>query len=150
MRYESVGTKWCHVRWLTYRRREHFKIAATARFCERALQDACAGLGWSVDAIAVLPDGVQLLAIVPAALTREQILEQIRTAATRVAKRAGVGSTGPKQVWEDNWWCAVLTNAAAVAAVRRHIAARSQSVWAGSNTPVEPVERVAAADAEPG
>jgi hypothetical protein len=108
-----------------------FKIAATARFCERVLLDAGAPTGWSIDAVSVGDDVVQLLVQVPVGLSREDIPPQIKRAVTQALVRARIVSPWQRHVWDERHWCAVLTNASGVTAVRRHIHARSRLTLAG-------------------
>lgn len=118
--------RWCHLRWHTYHRRKMFKIAATARFCERVLLDAGAPDGWLLDAVAVGEDDIQLLVQVPADVTKEAIAPRLKQAAAAALVRARVVHPWRRAVWDERHWCAILTNAFGVAAVRRHIQARSR------------------------
>jgi REP element-mobilizing transposase RayT len=118
--------KWCHLRWHTYHKRKLFKIAATARFCERVLLDAGAPQGWTIDAVAVGDDDIQLLVQVPAAVPREEIPARLKQATLQALARARIVAPWRRHVWDDRHWCAVLTNVMGLAAVRRHIQARSR------------------------
>jgi hypothetical protein len=126
MRLPPAAAKWCHVTWPTARHRKCFNIAVHAKFCEQALMRQCAREGWPAE-VAVMPNRVHILLAVPAVLPRHAVLSRLLAIAGDVARRAGAAG----QVREGRAWCAVLTNAAAVQAVRRHIRARAASL----NTP---------------
>ena len=114
------------MRWHTYRKRKMFKIAATARFCERVLLDAGAPAGWIIDAVAVGDDDVQLLVQVPHVVPREEIAGRLKQTALQALARARIVAPWRRHIWDDRHWCAVLTNVMGLAAVRRHIQARSR------------------------
>jgi len=120
MRLALPRTKWCHVTLATYRHQQHFKIAATARFCEHLLARTCADEGWRVDAIAIRADAVHVLLEVPRTLPRDRIVRRLRTAAARAVHR-GTVCPGGRRVFETGHWFAVLPGGARVAAVRRHL-----------------------------
>ena len=71
-----------------------------------------------------MSDRIHLLVEVPAAAPRDSVVARLRELATQVVRRAGAAAR-VGQVWEGAGWCSVLTNAAAVAAVRKHIRAAS-------------------------
>ena len=123
--------RWCHLRWHTYRKRKMFKIAATARFCERVLLDAGAPDGWTFDAIAVGEDDIQVLVQVPADVPRDDIPIRLKQAALQALARARVVPPWRRHIWDERHWCAVLTNATGITAVRRHIQARSRVATGG-------------------
>ncbi|HEY2825330.1 MAG TPA: hypothetical protein VGI83_07275 [Gemmatimonadales bacterium] len=120
------GSRWCHLRWHTYHKRKMFKIAATARFCERVLLNAGAPEGWTVDAVAVGIDDIQVLVRVPSGVPRDEIPGRLKESAMQAIARARVVAPWRRNVWDDRHWCAVLTNAMGITAVRRHIHARSR------------------------
>ena len=111
--------KCCHLIWMTHRGRSWFKIAAAARFCEHAVRHACTSLGWTLDLVAVLPDRVQILVVVPAREDRRTVSARLRKATTQLLADADVIPRGAAAPWAGDAWCAVLPNAVAQAAVRR-------------------------------
>jgi REP element-mobilizing transposase RayT len=123
----GLRTKWCHVTLATYKRRNVFKIAATARFCERLLRETCAREGWRAEAIAVRPEAVHVLLEVPCDVPRDTVVRRLRSAAAR-AVRAGAVCTGGRRVFETGHWYAVLTAGARVAAVRRYLGGNRPAV----------------------
>jgi REP element-mobilizing transposase RayT len=130
MRFRQSSTKWCHVTLSTYRRRKLFKIAATARFCERLLRTACEGKGWRAEAVAVRPSTVQVLLQVPRATPRDVVVQHLKQAAVD-AVRDGMVCPGGRRIFETGHWFAVLPNAAGVAAVRRRLVACAAEPWSG-------------------
>lgn len=120
MRFKQRATKWCHVTVTTYRRRKVFKIAATARFCERVVRDACAEHGWRVDTVAVHADTIQALLEVPNDVRRRAVVRLLKAAAAAVIRTRPICDAG-RRVFETGHWCAVVADGAKVAAVRRHI-----------------------------
>jgi REP element-mobilizing transposase RayT len=120
MRYRQSSTKWCHVTLCTYRRRKIFKIAATARFCERLLRHVCEERGWHVAAVAVRPDAVQVLLRVPRPTARDAVVRQLKRAAGAAVRDGLVCATG-RRVFETGHWFAVLPSAAGVEAVRARL-----------------------------
>jgi REP element-mobilizing transposase RayT len=121
MRYRQPSTKWCHVTLSTYRRRKIFKIAATARFCERLVRHVCEERGWHAAAVAVRPDAVQVLIEVPRATARDAVVRQLKRAAAAAVREGVVCATG-RRVFESGHWFAVLPSAAGVEAVRSRLA----------------------------
>ncbi len=119
MRNGSEGTKPCHLIWMTRDGRSWFKIAAAARFCERAVHHACATLGWKPEVIAVLPDRVHVLVSVPLAEDRRMVSPRLQQAATGLLADGRVLPQDAGQVWAGDGWCAVLPSAVSAAAVRR-------------------------------
>jgi REP element-mobilizing transposase RayT len=117
MRYRQSRTKWCHVTLSTYRRRKIFKIAATARFCERLVRHVCAERGWHAAAVVVRPDAVQVLIEVPRATARDAVIRQLKRAAGG-AVRDGLMCAAGRRIFESGHWFAVLPSAAGVEAVR--------------------------------
>jgi REP element-mobilizing transposase RayT len=120
MRLKPPRTKWCHVTLTTYKRRKVFKIAATARFCERLVRETCAEHGWQADAVSIRPDAVHVLLEVPRALSRDAVVRRLRTAASRAVHTGPICPAG-RRVFETGNWFAVLPGGARVAAVRRHL-----------------------------
>ena len=51
----STRNQWYHVICPMYRSRALLKIPATARFCERAIAEACSTPGWTIDTVAATP-----------------------------------------------------------------------------------------------
>jgi REP element-mobilizing transposase RayT len=125
MRYRQSSTKWCHVTLCTYRRREIFKIAATARFCERLVRHVCDERGWHAAAVAVRPDAVQVLLRVPRATARDAVVRQLKRAAAGAVREGLVCATGLR-VFETGHWFAVLPSAAGVEAVRARLERRGR------------------------
>jgi REP element-mobilizing transposase RayT len=117
MRFKQPGTKWCHVTLSTYRRRKLFKIAATARFCERLLRHTCETHGWRAEAVVVRPDVVQVLLEVPRATSRDAVVRGLRAAAGRAVRDGMVCAQG-RRVFETGHWFAVITNPSGLAALR--------------------------------
>jgi REP element-mobilizing transposase RayT len=117
MRYRQPSTKWCHVTLSTYRRRKIFKIAATARFCERLVRHVCEERGWRAAAVAVRADAVQVLVEVPRATARDAVVRHLKRAAG-AAVRDGLVCAAGRRVFEAGHWFAVLPSAAGVEAVR--------------------------------
>jgi REP element-mobilizing transposase RayT len=117
MRYRQPSTKWCHVTLCTYRRRKIFKIAATARFCERLVRHVCEERGWHAAAVAVRPDAVQVLIEVPRPTARDAVVRQLKRAAAG-AVRDGLMCAAGRRIFESGHWFAVLPSAAGVEAVR--------------------------------
>src|SRR5439155_19980892 len=102
----SPGAKWCPFWWCTAGGRRFLTIAALARFCERSLCEALAEAGWRGEA-AVLPNRVQVLVRVPAAMERSAVIARVRTVATAVVRKAGA-TPGTRRVWEEACWCSTL------------------------------------------
>jgi len=117
MRFKQPGTKWCHVTLSTYRRRKLFKIAATARFCERLLRHTCEAYGWRAEAVVVRADAVQVLLEVPRATARDTVVRRLRAAAGRVVRDGMVCAQG-RRVFETGNWYAVISSPGGVAALR--------------------------------
>jgi REP element-mobilizing transposase RayT len=128
MRYRQPGTKWCHVTLCTYRRRKIFKIAATARFCERLLRRVCEERGWHPGAIAVRPDVVQVLLEVPRATARDAVVRHLKRAAAAAVRDGLVCATG-RRVFETGHWFAVLPSAAGVEVVRSRLERQGRDAW---------------------
>jgi REP element-mobilizing transposase RayT len=120
MRPKLPRTKWCHVTLTTYKRRKVFKIAATARFCERLLRETCDEHGWQADVISVRPDAVHVLLQVPRTLSRDAVVRRLRSAASRAVQTGPICPNG-RRVFETGNWFAVLPGGARVAAVRRNL-----------------------------
>ena len=121
MPFSPETTKWCHITLATHRNRRLFKIAAAARFCERQVRTACAARGWTIEAIRVRADGIQLLVQVPADLGRGVLADQLKTDVT-VALRQGRVIPRARKAFGSGHWCSVVTNAAGLQALRRHLA----------------------------
>ena len=117
MRFKQPGTKWCHVTLSTYRRRKLFKIAATARFCERLLRRTCESYGWRAEAVLVRADAVQVLLEVPRSTSRDTVVRRLRGAAGRVVRDGMVCAQG-RRIFETGNWYAVITSPTGLAALR--------------------------------
>jgi REP element-mobilizing transposase RayT len=117
MKYRQPSTKWCHVTLSTYRRREIFKIAATARFCEHVVRRVCEERGWRAAAVAVRPDAVQVLLEVPRNTARDAVVRRLKRAAALALRDEMVCASG-RRLFETGHWFAVLPSAAGVEAVR--------------------------------
>ncbi len=126
MPIHAPNTKWCHLTWATFRGRQRFKIAATAQFCERAIQDQCNRSGFDVDIVAVLPDRIHVLVQVPHFYRRDEILRRIKGAALRALRTHSVIRRWEIRIWEWGGWCAVLASSKAVWVVRKQLGIRSQ------------------------
>lgn len=124
MRVRRRKYKWCHVTVTTHKHREVFKIAATARFCERALQQTCADQGWLVDTLVVRPHTIHALLRVPLRASRKAVVRQLKRAAAVAARQRPVCDLG-KRVFAAQHWCAVVTDGAKVAALRQHLQDRA-------------------------
>ncbi|HKI94963.1 MAG TPA: hypothetical protein VJ992_06695 [Gemmatimonadales bacterium] len=118
----GTDTKWCHVALAAQRGRKIFKIAGTARICERAVRAVCAQRGWTVEVIAVRPDTIQTLVAVPSTLPHPTVAATLADALRSALRRAHVVPRWRRRVFGEPGWCAVLTNAAALGALRRHLA----------------------------
>ena len=119
----SAARQWCHVVCTIHRRRERFNIPTSARFCERAIIDACSLPGWSVDTVVVAPTQIRVLVRAPPRMTRQMVIRAVQRAAGGAVRRAGGLSRMHYRVWGGRAWCFVLRNAAAVRAVRLHMMA---------------------------
>jgi REP element-mobilizing transposase RayT len=117
MRFKQPGTKWCHVTLSTYRHRKLFKIAATARFCERLLRRACEAYGWRAEAVLIKADAVQVLLEVPRSTSRDTVVRRLRGAAGRAVRDGMVCAQG-RRVFETGHWYAVITSPTGLAALR--------------------------------
>jgi REP element-mobilizing transposase RayT len=130
MHARAEGAKCCHLIWMTHDGRSCFKIAAAARFCEHAVRHACTSLGWRLDLVAVLPDRVHLLVMVPAREDRRTVSTRLRQATTRLLADANLVPREAGTMWEHEW-CAVLPSAVAAVAVRRVLCERKGHYAAG-------------------
>lgn len=90
------------------------------------MRGACGTLGWTVDAIAILPDQVQLLVAVPHALPRQAVGGILRRAVTTTLRGSSLPFPTRAHLWENRGWCAVLASPAAVTVVRRQLRMRGQ------------------------
>ena len=113
------GTKYCHLIWATRNGRSCFKIAATARFCERAVHHACATMRWKPELIVVLPDRVHILVAVPASEDRRSVSPRLQQAVTHLLQDGKVLADTAETVWAGHGWCSVLPSVVSAAAVRR-------------------------------
>ncbi|HEX9727440.1 MAG TPA: hypothetical protein VGA37_02910 [Gemmatimonadales bacterium] len=104
----------------TYQHRKVFKIAATARFCERVVRDACTAHGWRADTIAVRSDTVSALLEVPRAVRARTVVRELRAAAASVIRARAVCDVA-RRVFATGHWCVVVSDGAKVAAVRKHL-----------------------------
>lgn len=120
MRFKRRATRWYHVTVSTYRRRKVFKIAATARICERVVCEACHDSGWRVDTVIVRADGIQALLEVPSKVRGETVVRLLKAAARGVVRGRPVCDAAHR-VFETGHWCAAITDGAKVAALRRHL-----------------------------
>lgn len=120
----SADAKWYHVAWLTFRRRRLFKIPAAARFCEQVIERAVRDAGYQVGSVWVAATGVHLLIRAPVPVSRGALARRVKETAARALRRSNMlpGRIGP--VWDHRTWCAALTSARGVQAVRAHLAAR--------------------------
>ena len=135
MHARAEGPKCCHLIWMTHHGRSWFKIAAAARFCEHAVRHACTSLGWQLDLVAVLPDRVHLLVLVPPHEDRRRVSARLRDATTQLLADAAVVPKEAGTLWGDPEWCAVLPNAVARATVRRVLRERKAQYDAGRDDP---------------
>jgi REP element-mobilizing transposase RayT len=129
-------TKWCHVVWPTYKRRELFKIPATARFCERRLRDRCTGRGWHMDTAFLDDTQVHVLLRAPARLSRRAVTRILQRTAGRALRQTGAVPRWDHRLW-DRWiWCSVLSSAPAVEAVRKWLMGKRGELPWGIATPL--------------
>jgi hypothetical protein len=115
------ATKWCHVTLATHRNQRLFKIAAAARFCERQILAVCANRGWIADALLVRPEGIQLLVEVPMDLGRNVLAEQLKADLGDALRKGRVLPGWGRKAFGEGHWCSVVTNAAGLQALRRHL-----------------------------
>ncbi len=134
MRRGSEGTKCCHLIWATRDGRSWFKIAAAARFCERAVHHACTSLGWRPEVVAVFPDRVHLLVTVPAGEDRRTISSRLQQATTLLLEDAQFLPDLAGSLWTGQGWCAVLADPLSAATVRRLLSQKLEGLER-SNTP---------------
>lgn len=120
MRITMPRTKWCHVTLSALNGRRLFKIARTARFCERVIRVACRSRGWAVDTVSVRPERVQVLIRVPRKIRRRDVVQVVRDA-TVAALRRRSEIPGMGRIFRKRWWCGVLTRPAAVSSLRRRL-----------------------------
>ncbi|MGD2136076.1 MAG: transposase [Gemmatimonadales bacterium] len=120
----STDAKWYHVAWLTFRRRQLFKIPAAARFCEQVIERAVRDAGYRVDCVWVGTTGVHLLVRAPATMSRGTLARRLKETSARALRRANVLPVRFAPVWDQGAWCAALTSARGLRAVREHLAAR--------------------------
>jgi REP element-mobilizing transposase RayT len=133
MRSGEEGTKLCHLIWMTRDGRLWFKIAAAARFCERAVRHACTAQGWKPETIVVLPDRVHILVLVPLAEDRWSVSPRLQQATTHLLAESGVLAEGTGPVWTGDGWCSVLPSAVSAAAVRR-VLREKVAAYVGNNS----------------
>jgi hypothetical protein len=120
MQFTPPATRWCHVTCRTVKHHKFFNIAALTRFCERALVEEFERRGWPCE-VALLPDRFHLLVEVPADVSREQLIRTVNMSAAAASRTAAAGRA--TRVWEDHCWCSVVTNGAAIEAIRRRLRA---------------------------
>ena len=118
--HPSSRKQWYHVICALHRSRALLKIPATARFCERALAEACSAPGWTIDTVAVTPTQVRLLVLAPAGLARDSIIHAIRRPGSMAIRRSGAIPPGHR-VWGENAWCFAIRTEATVNSVRNHL-----------------------------
>lgn len=98
-----------------------------------------------VDVVVVRPDRVQLLVRVPAGISRHTVARGLRSRLTWSLRAVGVAPWAGR-IFAERYWSVVLTNAAAVAAVRHHVRKEREADHApsrGAPAPEIPVvERV--------
>ena len=126
--YASPSTRkqWYHIVCALYRNRALLNVPATARFCERAIAEACSSPGWMVDTVAVTPSQLRLLVLAPPGLARDSIICAIRKPASNAILRSGAIPPGHR-VWGDKAWCFGIRTEAAVNSIRNHLQAISAS-----------------------
>lgn len=122
----STRNQWYHVICSMYRSRALLKIPATARFCERAIAEACSTPGWTVDTVAATPTQIRVLVLAPAGLARDSVIQCIHKPASAAIRRSGAIPPGHR-VWGENAWCFAIRTDAALAAVRSHLLTLSAS-----------------------
>jgi hypothetical protein len=98
-----------------------FKIPAHARFCERTIRTALADADLAPEALWVAPDRIHLLVAAPAAFPREKLAPALKRFVEQALRASGALGRGIGPLWDDRAWCAVLTHARGVAAVRRRL-----------------------------
>jgi REP element-mobilizing transposase RayT len=122
----SNRKQWYHIICALYRNRALLKIPATARFCERAITEACSSPGWTVDAVAVSSSQIRLLVLAPAGLSRDSIICAIKKPASLAIRRSGAIPPGHR-VWGDKAWCFAVRTESAVNSIREHLIGMSAS-----------------------
>lgn len=122
----STRNQWYHVICSLYRSRALLKIPATARFCERAIADACSAPGWTIDTVAATPTQIRVLVFAPAGLARDAVILGIRKPASAAIRRSGAVPPG-HAVWGENAWCFAIRTDAALTAIRNHLLTLSAS-----------------------
>lgn len=122
----STRKQWYHVVCSLYRSRALLKIPATARFCERAVAEACSAPGWTIDTVAASPTQIRLLVLAPAGLARDSVIHAVRIPASVAVRRCGAIPPGHR-VWGENAWCFAIRTEAAVTTIRNHLLAHSAS-----------------------
>ena len=122
----STRNQWYHVVCVLYRSRALLKIPATARFCERAIAEACSTPGWTVDTVAATATQIRLLVLAPAGLARDSIIHAVRKPASEAVRRSGAIPPGHR-VWGKNAWCFAIRTEAAVTVVRNRLLTLSAS-----------------------
>lgn len=120
----ATTVKWYHVIWATHRRRRVFKIPALRRFCEQVIRVNCVHADWIVDRVCVKPDRVHLLVKASGGVPRERLVQALKDAAGRVVREAGVVNAS-RTMWNEGCWCAAVSSAPGVEAVRRYLAQAS-------------------------
>lgn len=123
---QSTRSQWYHVICSMYRSRALLKIPATARFCERAIVEACSTPGWTVDTVAVTPTQIRMLVLAPVGLARDSVIQCMRKPASAAIRRSGAIPPGHR-VWGENAWCFAIRTDAALSAVRSHLVTLSAS-----------------------
>jgi len=123
---QSTRNQWYHVICPMYRSRALLKIPATARFCERAIVEACTTPGWTVDTVAATPTQIRMLVLAPAGLARDSVIQCMRKPASAAIRRSGAIPPGHR-VWGENAWCFAIRTDAALSAVRSHLLTLSAS-----------------------
>lgn len=116
----STRNQWYHIICPMYRSRALLKIPATARFCERAVAEACSAPGWTIDTVAVTPTQVRMLVLAPAGMARDSVIHGVRRPASEAIRRSGAIPPGHR-VWGENAWCFSIRTDAALTAIRHHL-----------------------------
>ncbi len=75
---------------------------------------------------------MHLLLRIPAVASRADVAQRVLTAASAVARRAGVVRPWHHRLWQEPAWCAFVRNGTAVSHLRRQITSRKAVRTAGS------------------
>jgi REP element-mobilizing transposase RayT len=121
----AASITWFHITWATRRRRRTFKIRGLRRFCERIIQQRCAGRTWRIVQVCITPHRVHLLVKTDPGVDRRTMLEEVRTSVAAAVEGSGVVRFLSGPLWDERSWCSALTGPAQVERIRRALATRA-------------------------